>query len=245
MRDTTTRSIEKVLASGSDSSIDVREQAVRTLSNMAGKDIVSVLRFMIGWVSSQKIGTISETHRQVVIKAFNTILMEHTVSLPDDLKKSFIDLAFVEMTGTNEIQSGWGQESCRLYVELTCLYPQIGAQKLIDSIKDQLPHFNIINALAEFSDKQPLRFLPYLKESMARLLKTMSLARQDSHRMFLSKAMANFADSVIQIQFKNDDLTPESAKSATITRSDFHDIFYNGIQFMMGDWIRSGDVKVR
>lgn len=248
MRESSTRFVEGLLNSAADAAPDVRDKIVTSLTNMSRKDPLGVLQRCEQWLSSRKPSTTSDLHRFVVLKTIISILKE-TVSLvqiPPALRDALIALSVNEMTATTDLTSEWAHEGCRLCVELMSMFPKEGCLFLIEPMNSQqLPHFFVIEALAKFAEAKPLRFVPFLKEAVAKLLPIMSLAKQDNHRMLISKAMGNFADSILQASFHDGALTPRSAGSTKLTRADFFDVMYSGIQFLTGEWSRVSELRVR
>lgn len=247
MREASVRSLEAILNSAADPAEDVREQVIRTITNLAAKETIPVVQQCERWLTTHKSSSTSDTHRYIIVRAITQVLLEHcsAAMIPDGVRDALLKLAIAEMTAMSDINSAWAKEACNLCTELTCMFPKEACDMLITPIGQVIPHFFIVNTLAQFADAQPLRFVPYLKEATAKILPIMSIAKQDNHRMFIAKALGCFADAVLQIATQNDVLTPRSAGSATLNRDDFGDVMYSGIQFLIGDWVRNSELRVR
>jgi hypothetical protein len=248
MRDSTARSLDALLTSAQDGNDDVREAVIASLRSLAGKDTVAVLQACERWLVSQKPSSTPEIQRLTVVKTIKEILHSHASykSLPDTLVGALIKAAIAEMTAGNDLTSEWARTSSVLCSDVCELAPSVGIPALVDPIQSTaLPHYFVMDTLAHFARESPLRFLPYLKETMAKVLPILGLVKQDNHRQVFATALAAFADAVLQLSQKNCDLTPRSAPSSKLSATEFADEMYTAINFLINDWSRISEQRVR
>jgi hypothetical protein len=61
-------------------------------------------------------------------------------------------MSTLEIVAENSIDSDWQDSACRLLISLARLYPDLVAKNLIDRFPaNQLPHYFIVKALADFA----------------------------------------------------------------------------------------------
>jgi len=199
MRDLAARCVGSLLASADDDSETVRDQVIASLRILAGKNLADVLQACCNWLTKNKHGDTSRKQRLIVCRAIVEILKSHATpgSIADKLLADLVTAAFAEMTAINEISDDWANEACTLYVELCDLAPATGMKALLEAIPSgQVPHYFVLKAASDFAALSPLRFLPFLKEVLAKLLPILSMAKQDNHRAIFSYAMGMFCDAI-------------------------------------------------
>ncbi|CUE89705.1 Hypothetical protein, putative [Bodo saltans] len=244
MRETSSRCIDALLSSCSDGDNSVRLQTIKSISLLANKDLVSVTRQCEQWLTLRKPSTTSTSHRFVVVRTIITLLRDHKAriksTIPADLRDALIACAYTEMTSNNnDLTSDWAKEALLLVVELCGFYPKYVMNALLSPItSNALPHFYVVQAIADTAEAHALRILPSVKETIAKLLPIVSLAKQDNHRMVFAQAFGSIADAVLRC-------AEEDTEGANVCREDYADSMYSAIQFFLGDWSRSSEVKVR
>lgn len=251
MRDLTLRCIEMLLAAANDEQGDVRDQVGQSLRILAAKNLNEILNAVTQFLLSNKTNQTTTTQRFVLCKALVDMMRTYAptaTQLGDVLTKDMVRCSIAEMTATNDLNSDWAQESCTLCVLLCDMSPKLGVVPLLEPITSSaLPHHYILKALSDFAELSPLRFLPFLKDLMSRLLPILALAKQDNHRMIFAKALASFATSVLQKDQDGvtDPLTPRSSDSAPIKRLDFADSMNTAVNYLTNEWTKSSDMRIR
>lgn len=244
MRETSTRCIDALLSSCSDGDTAVRNQTVKSISLLANKDLIGVTRQCEQWLTQRKPSTTSSSHRFVVVRAITTVLRDHKpkikANIPTDLRDALIACAFSEMTSnSNDLTSDWAKEAVVLLVELCGFYPKYVMLALHSPItSNALPHFYVVQAMADAADAHAQRILPSVKETVAKLLPIVGLAKQDNHRMVFAQTFGSIADAVMRC-------ADEDPEGSTVCREDYADSMYSAIQFFLGDWSRVSELRVR
>ena len=251
MKESALRCVTALLAAAGDSEEDVRAQVIQSTRQLAARDLIGVLEVILKWLQENKPGSVgtSSTHRYTVCRVLVEILRAHAAptSVPQRLVLELCQAMSVEFTSGNDLNSEWALEASTACVILCDLCPSGGSQCLLDQVPhNALPHNFILKTISDFAACSPVRFAPYIREWMAKLLPILGLAKQDNHRIILSNALTAFSEAVNQLSFCNDgDLTPRSQPSRSVTRADFADGMYTALTMLLNEWSKTSEARVR
>lgn len=263
MRDVSIRVIEALLDAEADIDVNVRSVVSGSLYNAALKDLGGVLRQIVVWLRAHKHSSTSPEHRLSIFKAINEIILKcsaQCLSLTPETRDDLIGLSVAEMTSLTDLNCEWVRQSSRSCVLLCEVFPQNGLRALLERISNTgLPHFFVLQSLADIAESSPFRFLPFVKDSLAKIVPILASAKQDNHKMVCANAVGSIAYAAV-CSLRDNDLSkrfassgfersspdsPRSNEAKRATHAEFNDVMRPALNFLLGDWSRASEQKVR
>ncbi|KAF8293815.1 hypothetical protein TcYC6_0103800 [Trypanosoma cruzi] len=213
-----------------------RREAIGAIAKLSQNGTSAVLRFCVTWLNEHGASSTPVIQRCGVVCAMATIVGgvgDEELSTREAI--ALLQCGIREMTVNSDLTSELSKEALRLVVGLCVMFPAEGCRELLSSLGDNtLPHFYVLLAISHLAEKVPERILPYVKEFLTRLLPPLGIARQDNHRMLLSRACGSLAEALVKMRF-----------DARSPLEEYNDLMYSTLNFFLGDYSRCNERRVR
>ncbi|EKF38271.1 hypothetical protein MOQ_001521 [Trypanosoma cruzi marinkellei] len=213
-----------------------RREAIGAIAKLSENGASAVLRFCVTWLTEHGVNSTPVMQRCGVVCAMATIVEGvGDAGLPKGEAIALLQCGIREMTVNSDLTSELSQEALRLVVGLCVMFPAEGCRELLSSLGDNtLPHLFLLLAISHLAEKVPECILPYVKEFLTRLLPPLGIAKQDNHRMLLSRACGSLAEALVRMHF-----------DASNALEEYNDLMYSTLNFFLGDYSRCNERRVR
>ncbi|RDD47071.1 Maestro heat-like repeat-containing protein family member 1 [Trichoplax sp. H2] len=233
---------EMVLAlieSCADKSESVRATVADSLTSIGKKKPALVLNFCK--VFLEKRTKLDKGHRVLLLGVIKRIVTETIDTLPSQVGCDLVRLASSEMTASKEVIVDWQTAASEVLVALGSRF----AKEVITSLLDKfgagaIPHYFVVQTLANLASKNAYCVVPHLKDTFGRLLPMLGMAKSDNMKYIFSYALNRFCESISEY-VANIDKAPDKKISSGMYFGEVS----AGYDVLFGVWLQSKDSRLR
>ncbi|KAL0491454.1 maestro heat-like repeat-containing protein [Acrasis kona] len=178
-----------------------------SLCRIGDKEPLLVLSKGLNFLNTASRG--QKNHRVLVMNVLTDIINSKvTLKIPEDLAQALAVMSTLEIVAEKSIDSDWQDSACKLLISMARVVPDTVARNLIDRFPaNQIPHYFVVKALADFAHLYPELFLPHLKEILTRALPILALIKQDNIRWVFCAGLGRWAEAVVRVAKSDDKVT--------------------------------------
>eukprot|EP01060_Flectonema_neradi_P026586 TRINITY_DN356_c0_g1_i11.p1 TRINITY_DN356_c0_g1~~TRINITY_DN356_c0_g1_i11.p1 ORF type:complete len:1794 (+),score=373.90 TRINITY_DN356_c0_g1_i11:66-5384(+) len=237
------RGVLALVECAKDGNEEVRDHITSSLLSLAQKNFGSVLDVTCKFLVNNKS---TPTHQRItLLRSLRKVCLEYDEEIGDKLMTSLVACGVTEMTAAMDINAPWQNTACQLVVDLMCISPEVCIPYVINQIPGtSLPHYFIMKSLSMAAAQRPIRFIPHMKDCMAKVLPILGMAKQDNVRFMMADALASFAEAVSQLS-NLPELSPRSQGADKHKLEDYNESMYTSLSLLVNDWSSSRELKVR
>ncbi|XP_054898054.1 maestro heat-like repeat-containing protein family member 1 isoform X1 [Poeciliopsis prolifica] len=181
------------------------------------------------------------SHRVVILQTIELIVGCRIEELSAPRIKSIISLASEEMTRSKDVVPDWQQAASNILVA-------VGNKRINDIMEEilskfqpgVLPHFFVVQTLANLSDSNVYGMVPFLNAILGTMLPMLGMAKQDNMKWVFSSALCHFSDSILEY-LANLDKAPDP----TVRKDTFSGEIYAAFDILFNNWLQSREPKLR
>ncbi|XP_075705125.1 maestro heat-like repeat-containing protein family member 1 isoform X2 [Rhinoderma darwinii] len=218
---------------------DVQEQIYNSLCFIGETAPVEVLEACDSYLRQHD--KLSYAHRTIILRAMETVVKNNLNNLSKETAKLTILLASNEMTKSKDIVFEWQQAASNVLVAV--------GRRFINSVMEEillkfqpgiLPHFFIMQTLANLSMANVFGMVPFLNSILGTMLPMLGMAKQDPMKAVFCVALQHFSES-IQEYLANLDKAPDP----TVRKDTFSSDLFNAYDVLFNNWLQNRESKVR
>lgn len=227
-----------LMDTSTDKDPDVQEQIYSSLCFMGETAMVEVLESCDSYLRQNKLST---THRTIILRAMETIVRENLSKLNKDTAKMVILLASNEMTKSKDIVFEWQQAASNVLVAVgRSFINNVMEEILLKFQPGILPHFFIMQTLANLSVANVFGMVPFLNSILGTMLPMLGMAKQDPMKAVFCVALQRFSESILEY-LANLDKAPDP----TVRKDTFSNDLFNAYDILFNNWLQNRESKVR
>ncbi|KAM9306021.1 maestro heat-like repeat-containing protein family member 1, partial [Gastrophryne carolinensis] len=228
-----------LLDASADKDPDVQEQIYTSLCFMGEAASAQVLESCDLYLRQHE--KLSPAHRAIVLRAMETIVRGNLSTLSKETARAVILLASNEMTRSKEMVFEWQQAASNVLVAV--------GRSFINSVMEEillrfqpgvLPHFFIMQTLANLSVANVFGMVPFLNSILGTMLPMLGMAKQDPMKAVFCVALQHFSES-IQEYLANLDKAPDP----TVRKDTFSGEIFSAYDVLFNNWLQNRESKVR
>eukprot|EP00754_Rhynchopus_humris_P022506 Rhum_TRINITY_DN14795_c12_g1::Rhum_TRINITY_DN14795_c12_g1_i1::g.118301::m.118301 len=263
------KSVTALVESTADASEQVRDQQVSALIMLSQKDFGLVLDGIQRYLKEHNPKQTPVHQRITLLTAVRRVASKHEDAVSDDLMKTLVEVCYADMVAGVDVNNPWQVSACDTVAELMCVAPAVCVPFVAGHIPGtSLPNYFIMAAIGRAALQSPHRFLPQLKDCMARILPILGMAKQDGIRFIMADALSSMAEAILRVfssshaaavaketsaeeaalgggsEQKSLD-TPRSSLAKQYKLEDFNETMSTALTLLANDWAAAKDVKVR
>uniref|UniRef100_A0A8D3DPJ7 Maestro heat-like repeat-containing protein family member 1 n=1 Tax=Scophthalmus maximus TaxID=52904 RepID=A0A8D3DPJ7_SCOMX len=173
------------------------------------------------------------------------IPLQYVNTLPQighmELIKRIIALASDEMTRSKEVIPDWQQAASNILVAVGNKHINDIMEEILNKFQPGvLPHFFVVQTLANLSESNVYGMVPFLNAILGTMLPMLSMAKQDNMKWVFSSALCHFSDSILEY-LANLDKAPDP----TVRKDTFSSEIYAAFEILFNNWLQSRESKLR
>uniref|UniRef100_A0A1A8FIU1 Maestro heat-like repeat family member 1 n=2 Tax=Nothobranchius korthausae TaxID=1143690 RepID=A0A1A8FIU1_9TELE len=181
------------------------------------------------------------SHRVVILQTIELVVGCRIEELNVPRIKSLISLASEEMTRSKEVISEWQQAASNILVAIGYKHINDIMEEILSKFQPGvLPHFFVVQTLANLSDSNVYGMVPFLSAILGTMLPMLGLAKQDNMKWVFSSALCHFSDSILEY-LANLDKAPDP----TVRKDTFSNEIYAAFDVLFNHWLQSRESKLR
>ncbi|XP_034729707.1 maestro heat-like repeat-containing protein family member 1 isoform X1 [Etheostoma cragini] len=181
------------------------------------------------------------SHRVVILRTIELIVGCRIEEISYPKIKSIISLASDEMTRSKEVIPDWQQAASNILVAVGNKHINDIMEEILSKFQPGLlPHFFVVQTLANLSDSNVYGMVPFLNAILGTMLPMLSMAKQDNMKWVFSSALCHFSDSILEY-LANLDKAPDP----TVRKDTFSSEIYAAFDILFNNWLQSRESKLR
>ncbi|TMS10960.1 Maestro heat-like repeat-containing protein family member 1 [Larimichthys crocea] len=181
------------------------------------------------------------THRVVILQTIELIVGCKIEDISYPRIKSIISLASDEMTRSKDVIPDWQQAASNILVAVGNKHINDIMEEILSKFQPGLlPHFFVVQTLANLSDSNVYGMVPFLNAILGTMLPMLSMAKQDNMKWVFSSALCHFSDSILEY-LANLDKAPDP----TVRKDTFSSEVYAAFDILFNNWLQSRESKLR
>ncbi|XP_068612025.1 maestro heat-like repeat-containing protein family member 1 [Brachionichthys hirsutus] len=181
------------------------------------------------------------THRVVILQTIDLIIECRIDKVSYPMIKSIISLASDEMTRSKEVVRDWQQAASNILVAVGNKHINDIMEEILSKFQPGLlPHFFIVQTLANLSNANVYGMVPFLNAILGTMLPMLSMAKQDSMKWVFSSALCHFTESILEY-LANLDKAPDP----TVRKDTFSSEIHSAFDILFNSWLQSRESKLR
>ncbi|KAL3981076.1 sialic acid binding Ig-like lectin 5 [Sarotherodon galilaeus] len=181
------------------------------------------------------------THRVVILRTIELIVGCRIEEISPSRIKSIISLASDEMTRSKEVIPDWQQAASNILVAVGNKHINDIMEEILSKFQPGvLPHFFVVQTLANLSDSNVYGMVPFLNAILGTMLPMLSMAKQDNMKWVFSSALSHFSDSILEY-LANLDKAPDPS----VRKDTFSSDIYAAFEILFNNWLQSREPKLR
>uniref|UniRef100_A0A671WWL7 Maestro heat-like repeat family member 1 n=1 Tax=Sparus aurata TaxID=8175 RepID=A0A671WWL7_SPAAU len=158
-----------------------------------------------------------------------------------ELTVSIISLASDEMTRSKDVIPDWQQAASNILVAVGNKHINDIMEEILSKFQPGLlPHFFVVQTLANLSDSNVYGMVPFLNAILGTMLPMLNMAKQDNMKWVFSSALCHFSDSILEY-LANLDKAPDP----TVRKDTFSSEIYAAFDILFNNWLQSRESKLR
>uniref|UniRef100_A0A665T643 Maestro heat-like repeat family member 1 n=1 Tax=Echeneis naucrates TaxID=173247 RepID=A0A665T643_ECHNA len=180
------------------------------------------------------------SHRVVILQTIELIAGCSIEEISSPRIKSIISLASEEMTRSKVIPD-WQQAASNILVAVGNKHINDIMEEILSKFQPGvLPHFFVVQTLANLSDSNVYGMVPFLNAILGTMLPMLSMAKQDNMKWVFSSALCHFSDSILEY-LANLDKAPDP----TVRKDTFSTEICAAFDILFNNWLQSRESKLR
>uniref|UniRef100_A0A671QI06 Maestro heat-like repeat-containing protein family member 1 n=1 Tax=Sinocyclocheilus anshuiensis TaxID=1608454 RepID=A0A671QI06_9TELE len=180
-------------------------------------------------------------HRVVILQTIELVVKSRIDDISYPKIKSVIQLASDEMTKSKEVVPEWQQAASNILVAVGNKYINDIMEEILHKFQPGvLPHFFVVQTLANLSDSNVYGMVPFLNAIMGTMLPMLGMTKQDNMKWVFSSALCHFSESILEY-LANLDKAPDP----TVRKDTFSSEIYSAYDILFNSWIQSRESKLR
>lgn len=236
-------SVKRLAATLMDASMDkdpdVQEQIYSSLCFMGDKAPVEVLEACDTYLRQHD--KLSYAHRTIILRAMETVIRNSLSALSKETAKLTILLASMEMTKSKDIVFEWQQAASNVLVAVGRRYINSVMEEILLKFQPGvLPHFFIMQTLANLSTANVFGMVPFLNSILGTMLPMLAMAKQDPMKAVFCVALQHFSESILEY-LANLDQAPDP----TVRKETFSCDLFSAYDVLFNSWLQNRESKVR
>lgn len=223
-----------------DKKLDVRDDMITALHNVGRKQPELVLKQCNIYLNRHQ--KLVQGHRVLLLDIMIKIVKDASSTLSLDLSKELITLASTELTKSKEIIADWQTSASNLLVVLGINFSQeVMVEMLQKIVPGTIPHYFVINTLANLAKENVFGTVPFLKDIFSRILPMLGLVKSENIRWALATCFGAFSEAILEYC-----ANIENAPYPDISRDRFSGEIFTAFEIMFSVWLAaSKEPKVR
>ncbi|TRY56529.1 hypothetical protein DNTS_005416, partial [Danionella cerebrum] len=158
-------------------------------------------------------------HRVLLLQTIEMVVKHRLDDISYSKIKNVIQLASDEMTSSKEVVPDWQQAASNILVAVGNKYINDIMEEILRKFQPGvLPHFFVVQTLANLSDSNVYGMVPFLNAIMGTMLPMLGMAKQDNIKWVFSIALCRFSES-IQEYLANLDKAPDPSLRLTVAEA--------------------------
>ncbi|CAL8337909.1 unnamed protein product [Gadus morhua 'NCC'] len=228
-----------LLDGANDKDAEVQEQVRKSVLTLGKQQPDRVLAMCQDYLLKHPKLVVS--HRVVILQTIELIAADRLEDIGYPRIKSIISLASDEMTRSKEVTLDWQQAASNILVAVGNKYINDIMEEILTKFQPGiLPHFFVVQTLANLSDSNVYGMVPFLNAILGTMLPMLSMARQDNMKWVFSSALSHFSDSILEY-LANLDKAPDP----TVRKDTFSSEIYAAYDILFNGWLQSRESKLR
>lgn len=181
------------------------------------------------------------SHRVVILQTIELVVESRIDNISYPKIKSVIHLASDEMTKSKDVVPEWQQAASNILVAVGNKYINDIMEEILSKFQPGvLPHFFVVQTLANLSESNVYGMVPFLNAIMGTMLPMLGMAKQDNMKWVFSSALCRFSESILEY-LANLDKAPDP----TVRKDTFSSEIFSAYDILFSNWIQSRDSKLR
>ncbi|XP_033836281.1 maestro heat-like repeat-containing protein family member 1 isoform X2 [Periophthalmus magnuspinnatus] len=181
------------------------------------------------------------SHRVVILRTIELIVDSKIEDISSNKIKSIISLASDEMTRSKDVIPDWQQAASNILVAVGNKHINDIMEEILSKFQPGvLPHFFVVQTLANLSDSNVFGMVPFLNAILGTMLPMLNMAKQDNMKWVFSSALRHFSDSILEY-LANLDKAPDP----TVRKDTFSSEICAAFDILFQNWLQSREPKLR
>ncbi|KAK9513462.1 hypothetical protein VZT92_026993 [Zoarces viviparus] len=181
------------------------------------------------------------SHRVVILQTIELVVGCRIEEISSPRIKSIISLASDEMTRSKEVIPDWQQAASNILVAVGNKHINDIMEEILSKFQPGLlPHFFVVQTLANLSDSNVYGMVPFLNAILGTLLPMLSMAKHDNMKWVFASALCHFSDSILEY-LANLDKAPDP----TVRKDTFSTEIFAAFDILFNNWLQSRESKLR
>ncbi|XP_051999976.1 maestro heat-like repeat-containing protein family member 1 isoform X2 [Xyrauchen texanus] len=180
-------------------------------------------------------------YRVVVLQTIELVVKSKIDDISYPKIKNVIKLASDEMTKSKDVVLEWQQAASNILVAVGNKYINDIMEEILCKFQPGvLPHFFVVQTLANLSDSNVYGMVPFLSAILGTMLPMLGMAKQDNMKWVFSFALCRFSESILEY-LANLDKAPDP----TVRKDTFSSEINSAYDILFSSWIQSREAKLR
>uniref|UniRef100_A0AAX7VMY6 Maestro heat-like repeat family member 1 n=1 Tax=Astatotilapia calliptera TaxID=8154 RepID=A0AAX7VMY6_ASTCA len=228
-----------LLDAATDKDSEVQEQVRKSILTLGKQQPDRVLAMCQDYLLKHPKLVVS--HRVVILQTIELIVSCRIEEISPSRIKSIISLASDEMTRSKEVIPDWQQAASNILVAVGNKHINDIMEEILSKFQPGvLPHFFVVQTLANLSDSNVYGMVPFLNAILGTMLPMLSMAKQDNIKWVFSSALSHFSDSILEY-LANLDKAPDPS----VRKDTFSSDIYAAFEILFNNWLQSREPKLR
>ncbi|XP_039868821.1 maestro heat-like repeat-containing protein family member 1 isoform X1 [Simochromis diagramma] len=228
-----------LLDAATDKDSEVQEQVRKSILTLGKQQPDRVLAMCQDYLLKHPKLVVS--HRVVILRTIELIVSCRIEEISPSRIKSIISLASDEMTRSKEVIPDWQQAASNILVAVGNKHINDIMEEILSKFQPGvLPHFFVVQTLANLSDSNVYGMVPFLNAILGTMLPMLSMAKQDNIKWVFSSALSHFSDSILEY-LANLDKAPDPS----VRKDTFSSDIYAAFEILFNNWLQSREPKLR
>ncbi|KAK2844253.1 hypothetical protein Q5P01_010912 [Channa striata] len=228
-----------LLDAANDKDSEVQEQVRKSMLTLGKQQPDRVLAMCQDYLLKHPKLVVS--HRVVILQTIEMIVSCKIEEVSFPRIKSIISLASDEMTRSKEVIPDWQQAASNIMVAVGNKHINDIMEEILSKFQPGvLPHFFVVQTLANLSDSNVYGMVPFLNAILGTMLPMLSMAKQDNMKWVFSSALCHFSDSILEY-LANLDKAPDP----TVRKDTFSSEICAAFDILFNNWLQSRESKLR
>ncbi|XP_072316120.1 maestro heat-like repeat-containing protein family member 1 isoform X2 [Eucyclogobius newberryi] len=181
------------------------------------------------------------SHRVVVLRTIELIVDSKIEEISSNKIKSIISLASDEMTRSKDVIPDWQQAASNILVAVGNKHINDIMEEILSKFQPGvLPHFFVVQTLANLSDSNVFGMVPFLNAILGTMLPMLNMAKHDNMKWVFSSALRHFTDSILEY-LANLDKAPDP----TVRKDTFSNEICSAFDILFQNWLQTREPKLR
>ncbi|XP_034409167.1 maestro heat-like repeat-containing protein family member 1 isoform X2 [Cyclopterus lumpus] len=228
-----------LLDAATDKDSEVQEQVRKSMLTLGKQQPDRVLAMCQDYLLKHPKLVVS--HRVVILQTIELIVGCRIDAISCPRIKSIISLASDEMTRSKEVVPDWQQAASNILVAVGNKYINDIMEEILSKFQPGLlPHFFVVQTLANLSDSNVYGMVPFLNAILGTMLPMLSMAKHDNMKWVFSSALCHFSDGILEY-LANLDKAPDP----TVRKDTFSSEIFAAFDILFNNWLQSRESKLR